>query len=215
MPSGEIKIVKPRPNSAETAGEVDYVERDFWEWGVYAYRHNQFRCHCEVGEARFHTTVEAVVIIAAPDQRVAVWYGRVDKRGARTTRERHGRKDDTASPFDGAMEALENHGTTAPNNVGLAAATYWDKTRTRGGDRDVKPLALAACRVLHAAAFGYKASLRDELLAEFATLGCTRPPTPHLLRASDNELLAASALLSADQKEGVRPLLARKGVTGT
>jgi hypothetical protein len=208
MPAIEIKIVKPRPVAA-AKGQVDYEERDFREWAVYAIRHQGWRQHCEVGETRFGPNVESVVIIAAPDGRVAVWYGRTTLLRHTENRPRRGRKDDTANPLDGAIAALQPYG-----DVGRAAAAYWDKKRTRGGDRDVSQLAAAACRVLHADAYGYSSSLRDRLLAEFTLLEGDRPPTPHLLRATDNELLAASALLAARENNGARSLLARKGAVG-
>lgn len=200
-----IKLAKPR--GALERGTVDFDERDIHEWGVYAIRHGAWRCHCDVGETRFGANVEAVVVIAAPDGRVAVWYGRTTLPRVLSNRQRHGRKDDTASQFDGAIAALSAHG-----NLGRAAAAYWDKRRTRGGDRDVTQLAMAACRILHAEVFGDPTALRDTLLAEFAAMTTSRPPTPHLLRASEDELLAASALLAAGNHDGACRLLARKGV---
>lgn len=190
----EINVVNTR------SAIVDFDDTDAREWAVYAIRHNAWRCTCEAGQSRVGQSVGTAVAIASPDGRVAVWYGaaylRVDPQGkvrnARTS----------VCQFEAALAA-----TKSPE-----AAAYWDKKRTRGGDRDVSALAIAACRVLHAEAFGYKPSLRDTLLAPFAALTCSRPPTPHLLRASEDELLAANALLDIKNYEGARDLLARKGV---
>ena len=74
-----------------------------------------------------------------------------------------------------------------------AVAVYWDATRTRGGSRDLRRVACAAARVLHARTFGYPPEERDVLLAEFATHK-TRPPTRVILQASVETLAAASAL---------------------
>jgi len=195
-----IKIVRERPPAAP--GCVGYEEIDMWQWGNYAVRHNAWRFHCEVGESRFNANVESIVLIASPDGRVGVWYGRTTKPSVVANRPRHGRKDDTASDLDGAIAAL----------LCRSAAALWDKRRTRGGDRDVSALAKAACRILHAEAFGDPPLFRDTLLAPFARLTDRRPPTPHLLRASEDELLAASALLDIHNYEGACSLLARKGV---
>lgn len=190
----EINVVNTR------SAIVDFDDTDAREWAVYAIRHNAWRATCEAGESRVGQSVGTAVAIAAPDGRVAVWYGaaylRVDPQGkvrnARTS----------VCQFEAALAA-----TKSP-----AAAAYWDKKRTRGGDRDVSALAIAACRILHANAFGYAPSLRDTLLAPFAAMTTNRPPTPHLLRATENELLAANALVDIYNYEGARDLLARKGV---
>lgn len=193
----EIRIVRER------IAPVDFDEVDAREWAVYAIRHNAWRATCEAGQSRIGQCVGAAVAIAAPDGRVAVWYGgarlRVDPQGnvrsARTS----------VNLFEAALAATTN----------AAVAAYWDSRRTRGGDRDVKALALAACRVLHAETFGDIPSLRDRLLAEFAAITTDRPPTPHLLRASEDELLAASALLALKEYSSACALLARKGVTAS
>jgi len=189
----EIKNVN-RPIAA-----VDFDDNDAYEWGVYAIRQNAWKAHCTVGKARVSPAVGAAVAIAAPDGRVAVWYGAADLRLDANGNHRAPRT--TVTEHEGALAA-----TDSPS-----VAAYWDRRRTRGGERDVTALALAACRVLHAHVFGYKPSLRDELLAEFVVLTGDRPPTAHLLRASEDELLAASALISAQHSNKVRALLARKG----
>lgn len=194
MSKVEIKVVRER------VAPVDFDETDAHEWAIYAIRHNAWCVTCEAGQSRVGQCVGAAVAIASPDGRVAVWYGcarlHVDPQGkvrsARTS----------VTLFEAALAATTN----------AAVAAYWDSRRTRGGDRDVKALALAACRVLHAETFGATPSLRDQLLAEFAAITTDRPSTPHLLRASEDELLAASALLALKEYSSACALLARKGV---
>lgn len=195
-----IRIAEPRAFTVR--GRVDFEERDAFEWGIYATRNQNWTCFADAGETRFGGSVETVAVIAAPDGRVAVWYGQTRLAREASGRERRGRQDDTVSKYNAAFAALQDPG----------AAAYWDPVRTRGGERDVKPLALAACRVLHADVFETQPALRDKLLAEFAPLRGERPPTSWLLRASDDELLAASALLNADEPAHARRLLARKGI---
>jgi hypothetical protein len=190
----EIKIVRER------CAAVDFDDTDAYEWAVYAIRHEAWRVTCETGQARVAPRVGAAVAIAAPDGRVAVWYGAASLRVAPTGKIHSART--SVNLYEAALAATGN----------AAVAAYWDPRRTRGGDRDVRALALSACRVLHAAAFGDTPSLRDQLLAEFAAITTDRPPTPHLLRASEDELLAASALLSMQDCESACKLLARKGV---
>lgn len=198
-----IKIVRERSPNDFGAGLVDFdEEQDAREWAVYAIRNSGWRAVCEVGETRTRSFVQSAVAIAAPDGRVAVWYGRAPIADNR----KKGPYPVTVNKLEAANAAL----THEPE--GGAAARFWDGRSTRGGDRDVKPLAGAALRVLHARAFEYPCALRDQLLAEFAVLTGKRPPTPHLLRASEDELLAASALLTAKQVDKIRALLARKGV---
>lgn len=197
-----IKVVRERQRESGV-GVVDFdEEQDAREWAVYAIRHNAWRAHCEAGETRTRSSVETAVAIAAPDGRVGVWYGRAALSGAKIV----GTSVATVNKLDAANAAL------ALEPWGGAAARFWDAKSTRGGDRDVSALAWAALRILHNRAFGDPIALRDELLAEFALLTGDRPPTPHLLRASDDELLAASALIAAKQTDKVRALLARKGV---
>jgi hypothetical protein len=190
----EIKIVKER------TARVDFDEIDAREWAVYAIRHNAWRATCEAGESRVGQSVGTAVAIAAPDGRVAVWYGHAYLRTDPSGKIRNVRT--SVNQFEAALAATQNP----------AVAAYWDGRRTRGGDRDVKALALAACRVLHAETFGDTPSLRDRLLAEFAAITTSRPPTPHLLRANENELLAASALIALKEYNSACALLARKGV---
>lgn len=200
-----IKIVCERDRELPGVGVVDFdEEQDAREWAVYAIRHQAWRMTCEAGETRTRATVQTAVAIASPDGRVAVWYGRAALM--RESKNRSHPSQNTVTKYDAA------HSTLRREPSGRAAARYWDTVSTRGGDRCVLSLASAGCRILHARAFGDPVPLRDELLAEFAVLGSERPPTPHILRASDNELLAASALLAAGHPDKVRALLGRKGV---
>lgn len=215
----EIIVKLGKPRGTPERGAVDFDERDAWEWGRYAVRHGGWQATCEVGETRFGTNVEAAVAIAAPDGRVALWYGRMTLPRVTNGKMRNGRRDDTVNKHEAAYAALcDEEATNRVDRNALAAAAMWDAKRTRGGDRDVSPLAMAACRILHAGVYGDTPTLRDQLLAEFVSLSRSvlgkRPPTPHLLRASEDELLAASALLAAEEYDGARSLLARKGVTG-
>lgn len=197
-----IKVVRERKREGGV-GAVDFdEEQDAREWAVYAIRHNAWRATCEAGETRTRSSVETAVAIASPDGRVGVWYGRACLSGAKIV----GSSVATVNKFDAAKAAL----TGEPE--GGAAARYWHPMCGRGGDRDVAALAWAALRILHARTFGDPISLRDTLLAPFALLASGRPPTPHLLRASEDELLAANALLDIHNYEGARALLARKGV---
>ena len=198
-----IKLVtaplEPRP-----AKTVDFDLTDAAEWSRYAVKSNCWSPVCEVGSMINHVTftAEVAVAIAAPDGRVALWYGM--STTPQTTRSR-GRIVYAAAKYNAACAATKCH----------RFATFWDPKRTRGGDRDVRPLALAAGRVLHAQVFGDPLSPRDQLLAEFAALeGADRPDTTHILRASYDALLAASALLALKNYEGACTLLAGKGVTG-
>lgn len=200
-----IKIVRERDRVSDRGiGVVDFdEEQDAREWAVYAIRHNAWRAHCEAGESRTRSSVETAVAIAAPDGRVGVWYG----RAILPVERQRPAKPISVTRFDAAKAAL----TLEPEC--RAAARYWYPSCGRGGDRDVAALAWAALRILHAHAFGDPVSLRDTLLAPFATVASSfRPPTPHLLRASEDELLAANALLDIHNYDGARALLARKGV---
>ena len=202
-PRTVIKLVQP-PREPRPAKPVDFDLTDADEWGRYAITSNAWSPVCEVGPQINHVSfdVEIAVAIAAPDGRVAVWYGMATT--VAPVRRRGFRQRDVTK-YNGAATITKCR----------AAAAWWDEKRTRGGDRDVRPLALAACRVLHAQVFGDPPSPRDQLLAEFATLeGADRPDTTHILRASDDALLAASALLALKNYEGACALLAGKGVTG-
>lgn len=190
----EINVVNTR------SAIVDFDDQDAYEWAVYAVRQNAWRATCEAGKSHIGQSVGTAVAIASPDGRVAVWYGTAYLRLATNGAVRNART--SVSQYEAALAAVNNP----------SAAAFWDKKRTRGGDRDVTQLALAALRILHANVFGYAPSLRDTLLAPFAALVTDRPSTPHLLRASEDELLAANALLDIKNYEGARDLLARKGV---
>lgn len=214
MPT-DVKIVRPprEPNGAHSVN-LNFTEMDAWEWGRWAIRNNRWQATCEVGESRFRTDVETAVAIASPDGRVGVWYNRITLPRAMNGRGRTSRRDDTIhNLYTAAYAAL--CGPDADRRVdmrAIGAAKYWDKKLTRGGERDLSPLAMAALRLYHAEAFGDTPTLRDQLLAEFAVLKGDRPPTTHLLRANEDELLAASALLTMGDAESACRLLARKGV---
>lgn len=207
-----VKIV--RPPREQNLANLNFTEMDAWEWGRWAIRNNRWQATCEAGESRFRTDVETAVAIAAPDGRVGVWYSRITLPRASNGRGRTSRRDDTIhNLYTAAYAALCGPGSDERVDMrAIGAAKYFDKKLTRGGDRDLSPLAMAALRLYHAEAFGDTSTLRDKLLAEFAVLKGERPPTAHLLRASDDELLAASALLAVNDPDGARNLLARKGV---
>jgi hypothetical protein len=200
-----VKIVQA-PLEPRLAHSVSFDETDAREWARFAMKHNGWQAPCVIGmpvpsrQSNF-SDVEVAVAIAAPDGRVAVWYGQAttgweNNRGARRRRRE-------VSCYEAGLSVLGCR----------AVAAIWDDRRRRGGARDVTPLALAACRVLHADVFGYESAPRDRLLREFAPLcGAQRPETTHLIRASDDALLAASTLLMLDNYQGACALLAGKGV---
>jgi hypothetical protein len=195
-----VKFVKP-PVEPRLARQVDFDLGDAEEWGRYAIASRRWQVTVAHGTTISDLKVEVVAAIASPDGRVAVWYDQAIGFSPRTPPEKNLR--DTTD-YWAARAALDCE----------AAATLWDARRTRGGDRDVRPLALAACRVLHARAFDEASSARDQLLAEWALLGGPdRPDTPMLLRASDDALMAASALVAIKNFRGVQALLAGKGVS--
>lgn len=210
----KIVVKIARPPREQSLVNLNFTEMDAWEWGRWAVRNQRWQATCEVGESRFRTDVETAVAIAAPDGRVGVWYSRITLPRATNGKGRTSRRDDTIrNLYTAAYSAL--CGPDADRRVdfrAIAASVYWDKKRTRGGERDLSPLAMAALRLYHAEAFGDTPTLRDKLLAEFAVLKGDRPPTAHLLRASEDELLAASALLTVGDTESACRLLARKGV---
>jgi hypothetical protein len=212
----DIKIVKP-PIEPRLPQPVDFDRTDAEEWARYAIKLNSWRTFVEIGEHNLvvtradaigctpavRTDVETAVAIAAPNGRVAVWYGRTSiARPTRTKGKSYRRRG--ATSYEAARAALGCK----------AAAALWDDRITRGGDRDVSALAMAACRILHADAFGETPTLRDRLLAEFATLcGADRPATTTLLRASEDALLAASALIAVKDYRGACQLLMGRGVS--
>jgi hypothetical protein len=200
----DIKIVQP-PVEPRLARHVDFDLTDADEWGRYAIKSQAWQVWC-VHDATARTTlVETAVSIAAPDGRVAVWFGRAT---ARAVEKRHGKRQNTT------LRAATSYAAAFAATGCAAFAMHWDDKRTRGGDRDVRALAMAAGRILHTRAFGGTPTLRDQLLAEFALIaGAKRPDTSILLRASENALLAASALAAAQNYRGAQLLLAGKGVT--
>lgn len=200
-----IKLVTA-PTEPRPAKTVDFDLTDADEWSRYALQSNVWSPVCEVGPPINHVSfdVEVAVAIAAPDGRVAVWYGMATTAAPTRSRGKNYRQRDVTK-YNGAATITKCR----------AAAAWWDERRTRGGDRDIRPLAIAACRVLHAQVFGDPIVPRDQLLAEFVYLeGADRPDTTHILRASYDALLAASALLALKNYEGACTLLAGKGVTG-
>jgi len=201
-----VNIVKP-PIEPRLPQPVDFDRTDAEEWARYAIKLNSWRTFVEIGcTPAVRTEVETAVAIAAPNGRVAVWYGRTSVAHPTRTRGKSYRRRD-ATTYEAACAAL---------GCRAAAALWDDRIAGRGGDRDVAALAMAACRILHAQAFGDAPSPRDQLLAEFAVLvGADRPPTPHIVKASDTALEAASALLSIKNYQAVRALLAGKGVCGS
>lgn len=196
-----VKIVQP-PLEPRLQHRVDFDATDAEEWGRFAARHQHWHTPCHIGMATSSGDVEVAVAIAAPDGRVAVWYGQATAEAPSYRRGKGFRRHEIA------------HCEAGLSVIGCrAAAAIWDGRLTRGGDRDVTPLALAACRILHARAFEYEPAPRDRLLAGFAALaGANRPPTPHIVKASDTALEAASLLLSIENYQAARALLAGKGV---
>jgi hypothetical protein len=202
MKRTSIWIVEP--NRIDNLSErVDFDENDAHEWARYAIKQSAWQVACEIGPSSqkpvwtglFRT--EVAMVIASPDGRAAVWYG-VTLGGATQP---HAAREVTY--VEAAFAATRSE----------AASRFFDSKTTRGGDRDVSPLALAACRVLHAKAFAYEPAQRDLLLAEFAVLmGPRRPDTTHLVRADNTTLEAASALVTINQYAAARRLLAGKGV---
>jgi hypothetical protein len=199
----DVKIVKP-PIEPRLPQPVDFDRTDAEEWARYAIKQNSWRTFVEIGcTPAVRTDIETAVAIAAPNGRVAVWYGRASvARPTKTLGKSYRRRD--ATTYEAARAALGCQ----------AAAALWNTRITCGGDRDVSALAMAACRILHANAFGETPTLRDQLLAEFAPLtGAARPSTTTLLRASDDALLAASALIAVKDYRGACQLLMGRGVT--
>jgi hypothetical protein len=204
LTSTDVKFVQ-MPIEPRLAPPVDFDCSDAAEWGHFALKSQRWQVHCAHVTAGTASKVEAAVAIAAPDGRVAVWYGQVPARAVEKQHtKRHNVNRRTTTDY------LAVRGVT-----GCAAfAACWDPKRTLGGDRDVSALAMAAGRVLHAEAFGEAPSPRDLLLAEFALLvGADRPDTTVLLQASDNALTAASALVAIKNFRGACALLAGQGVT--
>lgn len=199
-----IKIVKPGKPRGE-AGAVDFDESDAEDWARFAIKGRTWRQTCVQGAPRHHLNhIECVVAIASPDGRVAVWYGLASVVAPTRSRGKSYRRYEPACRA-AALAACGDRGVAA----------LFDDRCTRGGERDVSELARAACRVLHARAFEYDPTPRDLLLAEFATLvGDDRPPTPHIVKAPDTALEAASALLLLKNYAAARALLAGKGVHG-
>lgn len=95
-----------------------------------------------------------------------------------------------------------------------ACAVYWSKAATRGGRRCMREISCAALRVLHATYFQYAPDERDVLLTEYGKRD-VRPDSQHLLRASTDALLAASALYAADQPKAAVQLITRSVDDGT
>lgn len=199
-----VRIVKPRSANHPDYRRVDFDDNDAMEYGVFAKKSQAWRTTCEFEtSASPNGQVETAVAIAAPDGRVAVWYGYACLFQPTRSRGKMSRKRQPAA-YDAAYAATKSYGVAA----------QWNVNATRGGPRDVTPLAMAASRVLHAEAFGDVPSTRDLYLAELAVLkGSTRPATSRILRADDSELAAASALVVLKNYDGVRALFARKGVT--
>lgn len=196
-----VKIVQP-PLEPRLQHRVDFDATDAEEWGRFALKQGRWQAPCHIGMASSSHDVEVAVAIAAPDGRVAVWYGQATAAAPTWRRGKGFRRHEIA------------HCEAGLAVIGCrAAAAIWDGRLTRGGDRDVTPLALAACRLLHARAFEYEPSPRDRLLASFAALvGSERPPTAHIIKATDTALEAASLLLSIQNYQAARALLAGKGV---
>jgi len=208
-----VKTIKPDPMRRTSAGAmqqvqavVDFDEEDAMEWAILAVKNNSWHTVCEqarpIANIASSYDVETVAAIAAPDGRIAVWYGWAKLvQPTRQLGRSYVRRPPTT--YEAAYSALNCR----------AAARLWDARVTRQGDRDVTALALAACRCLHAQAFGYAPSARDQLLAEFASLvGRHRPKTSHILKASATALEAASALLAINNYQAAKALLAGKGI---
>jgi hypothetical protein len=179
------------------------------------------------GRRARETLTETVVAIAAPDGRVAIWYGRrqsswITMQNAahaalmapitnKFTPNEEAARIVTESYGDPRSELTRALMLKAPIDVVRAcdaAVLLWDPKKTKGGPRDVKPLAQAACRVLHAIAFEVPFDVRDQYTYELLILrGGMRPPTNVIVSASDETLAAASALLMIRNWRQTRALL--------
>lgn len=127
--------------------------------------------------------VYGMVAIAAPSGQVAVWCG----------------------PMITATTSYDSYDIAASLTGDRGFAYYWIAS---DGPRSRRPIAEAAGRLLHARAFGNACEPRDEYLAEWAQVTSSlRPPTRHLLSASDDALAAASAMLLVGDERGAVTLL--------
>ncbi len=179
------------------AAKVGHVAQTANAWTV---RADHGGCVPRTHWGRFNHTprdvgeTETVCVITAPDGRVAVWYGR-------------------ALAFAVTLEiaahsALVDDCPRDEIDLRAGAARIFGARQTLGGSRDVTPLAMTACRVLHAGVFNDGVSERDRLLAEvYGVLDMKRPATKTLTSASDDALAAASAMILVGDVDGAVALL--------
>lgn len=205
---------------------VEYTMTDAFRLGQRALETNEWQYLADHGGGTARRkglaatdTTETVVAIASPDGRVGVWYAQTFASDITTyiaagaSLIANGLVGPTVNTTHvGAVIGVLKSSTVrmrADLLVRKHAAMLWDQRHTRGGARDITPLARAACRLVHAEAFGDEPLARDQYLCEMLTLrGSNRPYTKTITSASDAALAAASALLMVDDRRGVRVLLA-------
>lgn len=140
---------------------------------------------------------EAMVAVASPTGRVAVWWSRLPANKVTT--------------FGAAFAALS--GATWNRRLPrLAAARLWDR-RCPHKDHpySIDPFAWAALRVMHAAAFEIAPTARDCTLAELGVFSVSagRPPIAAVpgLSAQPDVWLAVEAMILADEVVGAMSLM--------
>jgi hypothetical protein len=203
------RIVRARcsiPVSVQPGAFVDFDEQDIHEWAMAAQKQGRWQVVC------FPALIESVVVVASPDGRAAVWFGCLPCMHTETEDyPQHGWYGRNCLRLQTPSMRTAAEAALSREPEGKAAARYWGARRL--GSAEIRPLALAALRVLHARAFGDPLQLRDQLLASFA-LAEPRPTTKRLLRATDDELLAANALIGIKDFEGACALLQKGAKRG-
>lgn len=234
-----IKTVRPLLNRLTGKANNDFDNADASEVAQYAMTHDiwQYQIYCgeplvaynpdptqlakatararslldtRTGTGTAHLYLyETSIAICAPDGRIALWHGKSSAttvgayKGLNRTRivDRYAAALATFAPY------------THANTDEVRAAYYWSRNVNRGGARDARPLAAAACRVMHAKAFTYTATPRDTLLAHMLDLPAqARPTTNALLNAKEDTLAAASVLLLAGLSDAAVACVRRGGL---
>jgi hypothetical protein len=183
-----IEIVKPPTTPRLRVRRVDFDAEAFSREATAAQTWLYYATHGgSVANAyKYPAATEAVVAIASPDGRVAVWHDRA--RANKVT-------------LCGAATAATND---------QAAAMLWDDRRSKA-----REAAQAACRILHAGVFNDAPETRDVYLRELlAVPRSRRPDWPLIHKASTNVLAAASALYAIGNVLGANRLFTGKAVTG-
>lgn len=177
--SGRVVIIRhPRLPRLRTR-RVSFDDESAVRLGQEAVAANAWRYYADHGgdvakAYKWYAETEAVVAIASPIGVVVVWYARAN--AAR------------ASLKSAALAATESP----------TVAAIWGTVRSERLTQ--VPLAYAAARLLHARASGEPENSRDKLLVEWFD-AAQRPETRLLLQASEEVLLAASALRIAGQNK--------------